>query len=244
MDALEGEVAIVTGASSGIGKATATALAADGANVALAARREGRLHEIAEDIERAYDVSATPVPTDVTEETQCQELIDQTIGRHGRLDVLVNNAGVGRGSDVAGLSTEEYRTMMAVNTDGCFFTTRAALPELSPDGHAVFVGSIAGEYPRPANPVYAATKWWVRGFAHSLAAQYGDDGLAVTVVNPSEVRTGFGDADGPPFRERFEAGTVSEPGEIAEAIAYAAACGESVPFEIDLYRRDKFADTF
>ncbi len=241
---LQGAVAIVTGASSGIGAATARSLAADGANVVLAARREAELAAIAAEIEEEHGVTATAVPTDVTDEAACQSLIDQTLVTHGRLDLLVNNAGVGRGGDVAELGTEEYRTMMAVNTDGCFFTTRAALPALAEGGHLIFVGSIAGEYPRPANPVYAATKWWVQGFAHSLAAQYGGEGFAITVVNPSEVRTGFGGADGAPFRERFEPGSVTEPAEVAEAIAYAAGAGPSVPFEIDLYRRDKFADMF
>lgn len=241
---LQGAVAIVTGASSGIGAATARALAAAGADVVLAARREDELEAIAAGIEDSHGVAATVVPTDVTDKAACQALVDQALGTHGRIDVLVNNAGVGRGGDVAELSTEEYRTMMAVNTDGCFFTTRAALPELGDDGHLVFVGSIAGEYPRPTNPVYAATKWWVRGFAQSLAAQYGEDGFGITVVNPSEVRSGFGGADGPPFRERFDPGSVTEPEEVAEAITYAAGTDRSVPFEIDLYRRDKFADTF
>lgn len=244
MVALDDAVTVVTGASSGIGAETVHALAAKGANVVLAARRESRLEDIAAAVEQTHDVEALVVPTDVSEEDDCNRLIERTIDAFGRLDVLVNNAGIGRGDDVASLTTEEYRAMMGVNVDGCFFTTRAALPHLADDGHLIYVGSIAGEYPRPANPVYASTKWWVRGFAHSVSAQVGGDGIAVTVVNPSEVRSGFGQQDGAPFRDRFEPGTASEPDDIADAIVYAAGAGHTAPLEIDLYRRDKFANSF
>ena len=241
---LENATAIVTGASSGIGAATVRSLAAGGANVVLAARREDQLNQIANDVEKEYDGSTAVVPTDVSEESACVDLIVETVEEYGNIDVLVNNAGLGLGSDVADLSSSDYRTMMSVNVDGCFYTTRAAIPHLADDGHLIYVGSFAGQYPRPSNPVYAATKWWVRGFALSVAAQYGDDGIAVTVINPAEVRSEFGSEEGDPFRERFEPGAASEPEEVAAAIAYAAETGHSVPVEIDLYRRDKLADSF
>lgn len=130
---------------------------------------------------------------------------------------------------------------MDVNVDGVFFLTRAALPSLiERGGNLVFVGSFAGQYPCPFNPVYAATKWWVRGFAKSVMAEVGDEGVAVSVVNPSEVRTEFGSEDGDPFKERYEPGTVTEPGEIAEAVVFAASRTRTTPAEIDLFRRDKF----
>jgi len=158
----------------------------------------------------------------------------------GGVDILVNNAGLGRGSSVGALSTIEYRQMMETNVDGMFFTTRAALPHLrEAGGTAVFIGSFAGQYPRSFNPVYAATKWWTRGFAKSLSAQAGDE-VAVTVINPSEVRTGFGSEDGESFEERFEEGEVTEPQEVAEAVVFAAEQSPSMVSELDLYRRDKF----
>jgi len=127
--------------------------------------------------------------------------------------------------------------------DGVFFTTRAALPHLrESSGNLIFVGSFAGRFPRPFNPVYAATKWWVRGFAHSVEGQVGEDGVAVTVVNPSEVRTEFGSEEGESFEERFEPGTVTEPEEVADAIAFAAGKNGSTVSEIDVYRRDKFSN--
>ena len=140
-----------------------------------------------------YGTEALVAPTDVTDESAVEALVDGAVEAFGGLDVVVNNAGLGRGSGVEGLSTEDYRTMMDVNVDGCFFTTRATLPHLrETEGNLVFIGSFAGQYPRPSNPVYAATKWWLRGFALSVSAAVGESGIAVSVVNPSEVRTEFG----------------------------------------------------
>ncbi|MGA9401092.1 SDR family oxidoreductase [Haladaptatus sp.] len=235
--------ALITGASSGIGQATAHALASDGMNVALAARRESELADIAEGVESEYGVETTVCPTDVRDEEAVASMVEGTVSAFGGLDVLVNNAGLARGQQVENLSTEEFRTMQDTNVDGVFFATRAALPYLrESSGNLIFVGSFAGRFPRPFNPVYAATKWWVRGFAHSLEGQVGEDGVAVTVVNPSEVRTEFGSEEGESFEERFEPGSVTEPEEIADAIAFAAGMRNSTVSEIDVYRRDKFSN--
>jgi NADP-dependent 3-hydroxy acid dehydrogenase YdfG len=238
---LDNSATVVTGASSGIGEATAHEFASRGARVALASRSEDRLADIAADLETEYGTETLVVPTDVRDEGAVETLIETVVDGFGGLDVLVNNAGLGLGGDVADLSTEDYRTMMDTNVDGVFFATRAALPHLAAsDGNLIFVGSFAGQYPRPGNPVYAATKWWVRGFAHSVEAQTGSDGVGVTVVNPTEVRTEFASESGASFAERFEPGEVSEPEEIADAIGFAAAQDNSTVHEIDVYRRDKF----
>ncbi|MFC6719423.1 SDR family oxidoreductase [Natrialbaceae archaeon GCM10025810] len=239
---LEGRTAIVTGASSGIGAATVRALAEEGANVVLASRSEDRLTELVEEVGDEHGVETLVVPTNVREEDEVDALIEETVDAFGGLDVLVNNAGLSRGSDVEDLSTEEYRTMQETNVDGVFYATRAAIPHVRErEGHLVFVGSFAGKFPRPFNPVYAATKWWVRGFAQSVAAQVGDEGVGVTIVNPSEVRTEFETTDGDTFAERFEEGEVTESEEIAEAIRFAATRENSSVTELDLYRRDKFS---
>ncbi|WP_424019891.1 SDR family oxidoreductase [Halorientalis pallida] len=237
---LDGDTAVVTGASAGIGRATAHALAREGANVVLAARSEDRLDDIAATVREEYDTAALAVPTDVTDEDAVAALVDATVEEFGGLDVLVNNAGLARGGPIEDMTTEQYRTMMDTNVDGMFFAARAAIPYLRDSGGTmVFLGSFAGEYPRPSNPVYAASKWWTRGFAKSLSAQVGDD-FAVTVVNPAEVRTEFGYEEGTPFKERFDEGEASEPAEIAAAIVFAAKQSPSMAAEIDLYRRDKF----
>ena len=242
---LDDQTAIVTGASTGIGAETARQLADGGANVVLAARSEGRLTDLAADIESAHDVEILVVPTDVRDESAVDALIDETVETFGGFDILVNNAGLSRGSEVADLSTEAYETIQETNVDGVFYATRAAIPYVRErEGHLVFLGSFAGQYPRSFNPVYAASKWWTRGFAKSVAAQVGDDGVGVTVINPAEVRSEFQATDGRTFEEVFEEGEASEPQEVAEAIVFAVSRERSSLSEIDINRRDKFADNF
>ncbi len=244
---LDGRTALVTGASAGIGRETAKVLAREGADVALAARREERLQSVAKEVEAARGVDALAVPADVTDEAAVGAAVDEVVEAFGGLDVVVNNAGTGtgRGVGVEDLPTEQYRTVMAVNVDGMFFVSRAALPHLRASaGSLVFVGSFAGRFPRPGSPVYAASKWWTRGFALSLAGQVGDEDVAVTVVNPSEVRTEFGKEfrdEAELSRERYEPREVTEPADVAEAIAFAARQPPpNAVAELDLYRRDKF----
>jgi len=240
---LDGTTVLVTGASSGIGEASAVALARDGANVALAARRAERLDAIAETIEDDHGVAAAAIPTDVSDEAQVDEMIDRTVEEFGGLDAVVVNAGLGEASPVEDVSTETYRKIMDVNVDGAFFTARAAVPHLRETaGNLVFVGSFAGQYPRPGDSVYAASKWWLRGFARCLEAELGADGVAVTVINPTEVRTEFGSEFGDPLKAEFEPDEVTEPDEIGDAVAFAV--GQEPPntvSELDLYRRDKFS---
>jgi NADP-dependent 3-hydroxy acid dehydrogenase YdfG len=244
---LEGETALITGASAGIGRATATALAAAGANVVLAARRSQELERLADDVETEHGVEALPVPTDVTDETEVETLVEATVERFGGLNVVVNNAGTGTERDVGveELPSEQYHTVMDVNTDGMFFTTRAALPHLREStGTLVFIGSFAAKYPRPKAPVYAATKWWTRGFALSLAGRVGQDGVGVSVIHPSEVLTEFGKdfrAEGELAMNKYDAERVTAPSAIADAVVYAATRNPpDAVTELDLYRRDKF----
>lgn len=242
---IKGKSALITGASSGIGRETARKLAEEGVNVALASRSKEILEEIALGIQEEFEVDTVVVPTDVTEEEQVEEMVEKTVEEFGSLDILVNNAGLGLGGEVDGMESEKYHTMMDVNCDGMFFTARAALPYLKESkGNMIFLGSLAGQYPRPTNPVYAATKWWTRGFALSLSSQIGDEDVGVTVVNPSEVRTQFASESGNAFEERFEEGEVTEPEDVAESILFAAKQEDRNTInEIDVYRRDKLHDT-
>ncbi|KXA99995.1 short-chain dehydrogenase [candidate division MSBL1 archaeon SCGC-AAA259O05] len=235
------KTALITGASSGIGRETARILSRDGADVAIAARRIKELEKIANKIEERYDAEALAIQTDVREEKQVRSMIDKTIEQFGSLDIVVNNAGLSRGGGVENMTTEEYKTMMETNTHGMFYTTRESLPYLKKsEGHLIYIGSIAGQYPRPFNPVYAATKWWTRGFALSVESEVGDKNVAVTVINPSEVRTEFGDEG--KAKEKYEKGEVIEPEEVAEAVSFASRQENSTISELDIYRRDKLSD--
>ncbi len=240
---LEGQTAVVTGASSGIGAATARVLAEDGADLTIAARREARLESLAEEIREATDSDVAVVPTDVTDSEAVAALVEATVDRFGGLDIAVCNAGLAVDEPVSELTDDEYRLMTGVNVDGMFYTARESIPHLvESEGHLVFLGSMSGNHPRPANPVYAATKWWTRGFAISLQASIGEDGVAVSCINPTEVRTEFGSESGTPSEETFEPGEVTEPIEVADAIAYAVR--QQPPNSVtslDLYRRDKLS---
>jgi NADP-dependent 3-hydroxy acid dehydrogenase YdfG len=239
-ETIDGDTAVVTGASSGIGRETALALAREGVDVTLAARREKRLEELADRIGSETDAEALVVPTDVRSEEAVEALIETAVETFGGLDLLVNNAGLVVGGEIEELSTEEYRAMMETNADGMFFATRAALPHLrEAGGTLVFIGSYAGQYPRSYNPAYAGTKWWTRGFAQSVAAQTGGE-IAVTTINPSEVRTEIAAQTGTSFEERFEEGEAVEPEEVADAVVFAARQDNAMVSELDLYRRDKF----
>lgn len=245
---LAGRTALITGASSGIGHATAIALAARGADVVLAARRKARLEEIAEEIETDHDVDTLVVATDVRSEAAVDELIGRAVDEFDRLDVVVNNAGIvaEMAEPLEEMSMESYRAIMETNTDGVFLVTREALPHLrESQGTLVFVGSFTGKYPSSYTPVYAASKSWVRMFAKSVDAYVGDDGVAVTVVNPAETRTELGGDDtGTTQEERYDPGEASEPEELAEAIAFAAALDVSTVSELDLFRPKRLSDTF
>jgi hypothetical protein len=239
---LAGRTAFVTGASAGIGEATARLLAREGADVALLARREERLRDLAGEIEDEQGVEALVLPTDLTDDGQVDDAVEEAAESLGGLDVVVANAGINRLGDVEELSTEKYRQVMAVNCDGTFFVTRAVIPHLRESaGSLIYVGSFAGKYPRPGQAVYAGSKWWLQGFAQSLAGDVGLDDVAVTVVNPTEVITEIGIQDGRPAHERFDPENSAQPEDVAEAVVFAAKQEPpNVVAEVGYYRRDKF----
>lgn len=244
MDSLAEKSALVTGASSGIGRQTALALAADGASVALAARRTERLEAVADRIESEYDGRAHVVPTDVSEADEVDAMVDSTVEEFGSLDIVVNSAAVSILEDVESMDTETFETMLDVNVRGMFLVARAVIPHLRETaGNLIMVGSYSSQHPIPAHPVYAASKWWGRGFSLSLAGQIGDDGIGVTVVHPSEVRTELGGSeDRRPTKDRYEPGEITEPEDVAATIVFAAKQeSPNTISELDIFRRDKFS---
>lgn len=191
MTDLTDHVAIVTGASSGIGDATARHLAREGAAVVLAARRVERLDALKAEIE-ADDGRALVVETDVTDRAACQALADAAIDAFGRIDILVNNAGLMPLSFVEKLKVDEWDRMVDVNVKGVLYCTAAVLPTMIEQqrGDILNISSVAGRRVFPGSAVYSATKFAVRAFSEGLRQELGPRyGLRVTSIEPGAVAT-------------------------------------------------------
>lgn len=188
--ALRGAVAVVTGASAGIGRATAWALAAGGATVVAAARREDRLVALAAEIE-SRGGRALPVPCDVTDRAQIESLRDRVLAAYGRCDVLVNNAGIPGGGRFADVAPDQIEALVQTNLLGVLRGTKAFLPAMleAGRGHVVNVASLAGRFAIPGSAVYAATKHGVVAFSEALHYEVAPAGVLVTSVNPGFVTT-------------------------------------------------------
>jgi NADP-dependent 3-hydroxy acid dehydrogenase YdfG len=188
--ALDDRVALVTGASSGIGEATAEALADAGASVALAARREDELRAVADRIE-SEGGDALVVPTDVTDEEQVRAMIEATVDEFDRLDVLVNNAGVMLLEPVETADTDDWRTMTEVNLLGLMNACHEAVPIMREqgEGHIVNVSSVAGRQASANASGYNATKFGVNGFTEALRQEVTQDGVRTTLIEPGVVDT-------------------------------------------------------
>lgn len=187
---LQGRIALVTGASSGIGEATALALAAQGAHVAVAARRRDRLDALAARIGAAGG-KAFVVVADFAVETQAQVAVAETEAHFGRLDVLVNNAGVMYLEPIDSADLGRWRHMLELNLLGLIAVTQAALPGMRGrhDGHIVNVASTAGRLASANAAGYAATKFGVVGFSEALRKEVFKDNIRVTVIEPGVVET-------------------------------------------------------
>lgn len=193
-----GRCVIVTGASSGIGAATARLFASAGARVVVAARRADRLAALVREIEDAGG-TAVAVPTDMRSEPAVRDLIAQARTRFGGVDVLINNAGLGRAASLSSGETERWREMLEVNVLGLCIATREALQDMDRRGvagHVVHVSSMAGHrIPGPDSAMYAATKFAVRALTEGLRQELRARGSAVRVscVSPGYVDTEFAD---------------------------------------------------
>ncbi|MQA83356.1 MAG: SDR family NAD(P)-dependent oxidoreductase [Streptosporangiales bacterium] len=228
---LSGTVALVTGASSGIGAATARALAAEDAAVAVVARRRERLEDLADAVHDQGGKSLV-IEADVGDERQARDAVERTVAEYGRLDVLVNNAGLMLLSPVVDASAEEWDRMVRVNQLGVFHCTRTALPYLlraAEEGprrvaDVVTVSSVAGRVARPTNAIYSATKHAVGAFSESLRQEVTGRHVRVSLIEPGRVRTELQSHNRPEVQEqlrnRFGDIEPLEADDIADTIVY------------------------
>ena len=187
---LSGKIALITGASSGIGEATAVALAEQGAAVAIAARRLDRLEALQRKLE-ADGATVLTLELDVTDEAACSAAVDRTVAELGGLDIVVNNAGVMLLGPIEGADTQDWRRMIDTNVYGLMYLTHAAVPHLLSrgGGDIVQVSSVAGRVARAGSGVYNASKFAVNAFSESLRQELTTRGVRVTMVEPGAVAT-------------------------------------------------------
>lgn len=187
---LEGRIALVTGASSGIGEATALALAEAGAKVAIAARRRERLEGLAAQLEK-LGAEPTVLVADLASEAEAQRIVQETEARYGRLDILVNNAGVMYLEPVEDADLGRWRHMLELNVLSLIASTQAALPGMRArrDGHVVNISSTAGRVANPNAAAYSATKFGVVAFSEALRREVYQHNIRVTVIEPGVVET-------------------------------------------------------
>jgi NAD(P)-dependent dehydrogenase (short-subunit alcohol dehydrogenase family) len=225
---LDGKVAIVTGASSGLGVAFAQALAEAGADVALGARRADRLEETAR-LVRDTGRRVVTVATDVADPAQCQALVDTAFEELGRVDVLVNNAGVGTAVPATRETPEEFRQVIDVNLNGCYWMAQACGRVMGPGSSIVNVSSVLGlttaGLPQAA---YASSKAALIGLTRDLAQQWtGRKGIRVNAVAPgffaSEMTDQYPDGYLEAQQERIPAGRKGDPRELAATVVYLAS---------------------
>ncbi|HEX3833810.1 MAG TPA: SDR family NAD(P)-dependent oxidoreductase [Solirubrobacteraceae bacterium] len=225
---VNGKVAAITGASSGIGEATARVLAGAGVSVALGARRVERIEALAREINDGGG-RAVAIPTDVTRESEARRFIEQTHEELGGLDVLVNNAGMMLLGPIDGAPLEEWRQMIDVNVMGVLYCTHAAVPLMRErgGGHIVMVSSVGGRVIGKYSGVYNLTKFGLGAFSEALRQESQADGLRVTVIEPGRAETELRDHIRREVLEQiggaFSQTTPLEGEEIANAILWSIA---------------------
>lgn len=189
IEPLHGKVAVITGASSGIGRATARVLAQAGASVVIGARRYERLEELAHQI-TAEGGQALALACDVRDESQVQALLQGAVERFGRLDILVNNAGVMLQSRIENKLFKEWQQMVETNVLGLLYATALAIPYLrQTQGHIINLSSVAGRKARERGGVYSATKWGVNAISESLRLELLAEQIRVTLLEPGTTET-------------------------------------------------------
>jgi NADP-dependent 3-hydroxy acid dehydrogenase YdfG len=233
---LEGKVAVVTGASNGIGRAIAEMYAAEGAKTVLVARRADVLEEVASGIRKAGG-EALPAPTDVTQEDQVTALFAKAMKAYGRVDVLVNNAGVATHINTEDIELKYWKEVLDINITAAFLCSRAAIrimKDQKPQGGRIInMGSVSAKTPRPDSLPYTTTKYAMQGMTHQLTMDGRKYGVVASIIHPGATLSGFTSGRGR---------TASGPGErpedyvmAAEDVAKVALVMATLPPEVNLY---------
>ena len=218
---LAGKTALVTGASAGIGWATALALAYRGANLVVTARREERLRQLCTEIQ-SIGAKAVFYAGDVSEEATARQAIALAISAFGHLDIVINNAGAGNYKNLVDTSTEEYDALMNTNMKSSFLFARHAAPHMieQKSGTLLFISSVAGLQGAAGEAVYCASKFAQVGFAQSLDAELRKHGIKVGTICPGGVKTEFALGQGR-TEDYVRDSHMMEPQEVAETIVFA-----------------------
>ena len=238
---IAGKIVVITGASSGLGEATARHLSAEGATVVLGARRVERVQSLAKEL-TAKGGKALAVATDVTHADQVKRLVDTAVQTHGRIDVMLNNAGLMPLAPLERLTIDDWNRMIDVNIKGVLYGIAAALPHMKRQkaGHIINVSSVAGHKVRPGNAVYAATKHAVRVISEGLRMELKPYNIRTTIISPGAVATELLDSiTEPDVREsaRTMIGAIAVPAEtFARMVAFAISQPEDVDVNEILFR--------
>ena len=218
---LVGKTALITGASAGIGRASALALAQEGANIVLTARRQERLDELVSAVQKAGG-KAVSIIGDATAEETAQKCVDTAIKTFGTLDILINNVGVGNYKNLVDTSAAEYDEMMDSNVRSTFLFTRHAVPLMinQHSGTVLMISSMAGKYGFAGEAVYCATKFAQVGFAQALDKELRPHGIKVGVICPGGVKTEFALGKGRTEQGVAKSGML-EPEDVASAVLLA-----------------------
>ncbi len=232
MAVLEAQVALVTGASRGIGRAIAVRLAADGALVTCAGRDRAALDETVAEIAAAGG-QAEAIVFDVTDAASAGDAVRELHARHGRLDILVNNAGITRDQLIVRMRPEDWRAVMDADLDGVFHVTQpvAKIMLRQRSGRIITVTSVVGLMGNPGQSNYAAAKAALVGFTKSLARELGSRGVTANAVAPGYIKTemtaGLSDAQREALVGALAIPRLGEPADVAEAVAFLAGPGSS-----------------
>jgi NAD(P)-dependent dehydrogenase (short-subunit alcohol dehydrogenase family) len=225
MNRLQGKIALVTGAGKGIGRASALALAKEGAHVVIASRTKSDLDSLADEVHALETgVRALVVPADVSNEADVDRLAKAAFAEFGQVDILVSNAGVGKNGTVATLTTEDYDWIMTTNMRSTWLCTKAFLPPMleRKSGWVIFVSSVAGLNGLPNEPIYCASKFAQMGFAQSIDYEAYPNNVKVSVIAPGGTNTNYGfyngtRTPGDPILETYQ-----DAEDVADAVVFAA----------------------